>query len=131
MEWAVRAIGVVYLCGGLTLLAQAMLNWRLQRRMAALSLSSLTEVAADTATTLAAVVVLMSGVALLALSVWAVAAFLTGWTLQAGYLFWAGRWRGARDPIAFGGRRRSLDAFALYTLATGLVLGLPLMGLLN
>ena len=33
MEWAARAIGVFYVLGGLMLLYQAWLNWRLQRAL--------------------------------------------------------------------------------------------------
>ena len=33
MEWAARAIGVFYVLGGLMLLYQAWLNWRLQQAL--------------------------------------------------------------------------------------------------
>lgn len=131
MEWAARAIGVFYVLGGLMLLYQAWLNWRLQRALAGLLPTSLNEQVADAVIALGGMLVLASGVALAALSAWAVAAFLAGWAIQAGYLLWAARWSAPREPVAFGGRRRSVHAFAGYTAVTGLVLFLPTLGILG
>ncbi len=113
------------------LLYQAWMNWRLQRALSALWPVNLTEHLADLATGVGGLVVLASGLALALLSVWAVVAFVAGWTVQAGYLLWASRWRRPREALSHGGRRRSLDAFAIYTVATALVIGLPLTGLLG
>lgn len=129
MEWAARAIGVFYVLGGLMLLYQAWLNWRLQQALSGLVSTSLTEHLADGVIALGGLLVLASGLALAALSAWAVIAFLAGWTIQAVYLLWANR-SSQNDPAA-AGRRRAVHAFAAYTAATALVLTMPLMGVLG
>lgn len=131
MEWAARAIGVFYVLGGLMLLYQAWLNWRLQRAVACLIPLTAHEQVADGLIALGGLLVLASGIALAALSAWAVTAFLAGWTIQAAYLLWAARCAAPREPVAVVGRRRSIHAFAGYTAVTGLVLLLPLMGVLG
>ena len=131
MEWAARAIGVFYVLGGLMLLYQAWLNWRLQRALAGLVPVAPGEQVADAMIALGGVLVLTAGVALTVLSAWAVVAFLAGWTIQAAYLLWAGRWSSPRGPVALSGRRRSVHAFAGYTAVTGLVLWLPMTGVLG
>ena len=129
MEWAARAIGVFYVLGGLMLLYQAWLNWRLQRALSDLMSVSINDRFADGVIALGGVLVLASGVALTALSAWAVAAFLAGWAIQALYLLWANRFN-LNDPAACG-RHRSVHAFAGYTVVTGLVLWLPMTGVLG
>ena len=131
MEWAARAVGVFYVLGGLMLLHQAWLNWRLQRALADVMPANRLEQIADGIIALGGAVVLASGVALAALSAWAVAAFLAGWAIQGGYLLWAGRWSMPQEPLTGGGRRRSVHAFTAYTAVTGLVLLLPALGLLR
>ena len=74
---------------------------------------------------------LVAGAALALLSAWAVLAFLAGWVIQAAYLIWAARWMRPREAVADNGRRRSVDAFAAYTMATAAVLCLPLLGVLT
>lgn len=129
MEWAARAIGVFYVLGGLMLLYQAWLNWRLQRALSGLISVPTTEQVADGAIALGGVLVLASGAALAALSAWAVVAFLAGWAIQAAYLLWANR-SDLNDPAA-AGRLRSIHAFVGYTAVTGLVLWLPMAGVLG
>lgn len=129
MEWAARAIGVFYVLGGLMLLYQAWLNWRLQRALSGLITVRADEQIADGIIAVGGVLVLASGVALAALSAWAVAAFVAGWAIQAVYLLWVNR-DDLDSPLAKG-RLRSVHAFAAYTAATGLVLLMPLVGLLN
>ena len=128
MEWAARAIGVFYVLGGLVLLYQVWLNWRLQQALSGLVSTSFSDQLADGVIALAGLLVLASGLALTALSAWAVIAFLAGWTIQAAYLLWANR-SNLDDPPA-AGRRRTIHAFAGYTAATALVLVLPLTGVL-
>ncbi len=130
MEWAARAIGVFYVLGGLMLLYQAWLNWRLQRALAGLMAIPLSEYFGDGVVVLAGVLIMLSGAALAALSGWAVAAFLAGWTVQALYLLWTDKVSRIGDPEA-ATRRRSVHAFAGYTAATGLVLCLPTVGILG
>ena len=129
MEWAARAIGVFYVLGGLMLLYQAWLNWRLQRALSNVMSVPINDHVADGMIALGGVLVLASGAALAVLSAWAVAAFLGGWAIQAGYLLWANR-ADLNSPIA-SGRLRSVHAFAGYTVATGLVLWLPIAGVLG
>jgi hypothetical protein len=130
MEWAARAIGVFYLLGGLMLLYQAWTNWRLQRTLPRFLSPTPAERAADGIIAVGGVMVLVSGAALALLSSWAVLAFLAGWAIQAGYLIWAARCHRPREAVADHGRRRSVDAFAAYTMATAAVLCLPMMGIL-
>lgn len=130
MEWAARAIGGFYVLGGLMLLHQTWLSWRLQRALSGLVSTSLTDHLAEGVIALGGLLVLASGLALVALSAWAVAAFLAGWSLQALYLLWGGRGSRFLAPLRLEGRRRSVHAFAGYTAATGLVLVLPLTGIL-
>ena len=111
------------------LLYQAWLNWRLQQALSGLVSTSLNEHLADGVIALGGLLVLASGLALAALSAWAVVAFLAGWTIQAAYLLWANR-AYPNDPAA-AGRRRAVHAFAAYTAATALVLTMPLMGVLG
>ena len=72
MEWAARAIGVFYVLGGLMLLYQAWLNWRLQRALAGLVAIPVAEHVGDGVIVLAGVLVMLSGATLAALSGWAV-----------------------------------------------------------
>ncbi|MBN9465726.1 hypothetical protein [Brevundimonas sp.] len=129
MEWAARAIGVFYVLGGLMLLYQAWLNWRLQRALSDLIAARADEQIADGIIAVGGVLVLASGVALAALSAWAVVAFVAGWAIQAGYLLWVNR-DDLDSPLA-DGRLKSVHAFAGYTAATALVLLLPLTGVLD
>jgi hypothetical protein len=131
MEWAARAIGVFYVLGGLMLLYQAWLNWRLQRALSGLMPGSFNEQVGDGVIALGGMLVLASGAALAALSDWAVAAFLAGWTIQALYLLSNDRVARIGEPTALAGRRRSVHAFAGYTAVTALVLHLPMLGVLG
>ena len=130
MEWAARAIGVFYLVGGLMLLYQAWANWRLQQALPRFLSPSPTEQTADGIIAVGGLMVLVSGLALALLSTWAVLALLAGWAIQAGYLIWAARCHRPREAVADHGRRRSVDAFAAYTMATAAVLCLPMLGIL-
>ncbi|WP_291840941.1 hypothetical protein, partial [Brevundimonas sp.] len=103
-----------YVLGGLMLLYQAWLNWRLQRALSGLIPVSVTDQVGDGVIALGAMLVLASGAALAALSGWAVAAFLAGWTIQALYLLWNDRAVRIAEPTALSGRRRSVHAFAGY-----------------
>lgn len=129
MEWAARAIGVFYVLGGLMLLYQAWLNWRLQRALASMIVVPTDGQIADGVIALGGVLVLTSGAALAALSAWAVVAFLAGWAIQAVYLLWVNR-ADLDSPLAQG-RLKSVHAFAAYTGVTGLVLWLPVAGVLD
>ncbi len=128
MEWAARAIGVFYVLGGLMLLYQAWLNWRLQQALSGLVSTSFNDQLADGVIALGGLLVFASGLALAVLSAWAVIAFSAGWAIQAAYLLWANR--SNLDNPSAAGRRRSVHAFAGYTAATAVVMLLPLTGVL-
>lgn len=131
MEWAARAIGVFYVMGGLLLLSQSWLNWRLQAELSRFVRIRLDDYVEELATALGGVMVLASGLALALLSTWAVSAFVSGWILQAIYLLWASRGAWSRSAFVVRCRRQSVHAFAGFTAVTALVLCLPLMGLLR
>lgn len=131
MEWAARAIGVFYVFGGLMLVGQAWLNWRLERALAGLARPSLAERLCDGVVALGGGLVLASGLSLALLSPWAVGVFLAGWTVQAVYLLCFARWAREAALATPRARRRSLHPFAGYTAVTALVLWLPALGLLT
>ncbi|WP_292122681.1 hypothetical protein [Brevundimonas sp.] len=120
-----------YVMGGLMLMCQAWLSWRLQRALAGLAPASVGDHVCDGVIALGGALVFASGLALAMLSGWAVAAFLSGWTIQALYLLWSSRWSREAFLTCQQGRRQSVHAFAGYTAATGLVLWLPTAGVLG
>ena len=122
MEWAARAIGVFYVVAGLVALRQMVFNWRLEAVFGKIFPTPANERAADIILTLGSVLVLVSGAALVLLTRWAVSAFLACWGLQAGYLLWAQRWYSPESEEIARGRRQTINAFAVYTVATGAVL---------
>ena len=128
-------MGVFYVVAGLFALRQVLINWRMERVIASVLPASLasspTERAADIMLAMGSVLVLASGAALLMLQPWAVLAFLACWGAQAAYLLWAQRWYRPRCPISARGRRETLNAFAVYSVATLLVLSMPMAGLLR
>jgi len=130
MEWAARTIGVFYGLGGLMLLYQAWLNWRVQRALPRFLAPSPAEQAGDMVIAAGGLVVLLSGVSLALLSPLAVVAFLTGWSIQAAYLLGTPIRTRRRETLARHGRRRAVDAFAAYTMVTAGVLCLPMLGVL-
>ena len=75
--------------------------------------------------------VVASGVALMLLHRWTVVAVLACWGAQAVYLLWAQRWHAPDGPIAFQGRRQSINAFALYSAVAALVLWMNTAGVLR
>lgn len=119
MSWLAYVIGAFYLLGGLVALRQARVNLMLDRALAAVSLVTITREDRIVGAWMvaAAVLTLGSGAALLALSRWAVPVFVLCWLSQALYLLWAVR---TKDY----GRMATVQAFALYTLATLLVVWL-------
>lgn len=131
MEWAARAIGVFYVMGGLLLLSQSWLNWRLQQAVSEVMPIRLADYLEEGVTALAGCMVLVSGLALTLLSTWAIVAFIVGWVIQASYLLWASRAAWTASSLTMACRRQSVHAFAGYTAVTGLVLCLPLLGLLR
>ena len=134
MEWAGRIIGAFYLVGGLVVLRQAWLNWRLEQMIVAIAPGArarLGERVADAFMLGGGFLVVASGVALTLLHRWAVVAVLVCWAAQAGYLLWAQRWHAPDGPIAFQGRRQSINAFALYSAVAALVLWMNTAGVLR
>lgn len=131
MDWAARLLGAFYIFAGLMALKQAVFNWRLERTFGALFPAPPAERAADAILAIGAVTVLVSGLALAGLSHWSVPAFLTAWTVQAGYLTWAQRWYRPLTEDAAQGRRQTVHAFGLYTLAVAAVMAWEHAGVLD
>lgn len=124
MVWVARLIGAFYVVTGVFALWQSVHNWRLSQAFAGLVPPSPTDRAADVVLGVGAGLVLFSGSLLFLLRSGAVAAFLLCWTVQAGYLLWAQRFRPPEDPFALQGRRQTINAFSLYSIATLFVLWL-------
>ena len=124
-------MGVFYGVAGLVALRHVLINWRLGGALAAVVRPRATERAADILLAVGAILLFASGLALLTLQSWAGLAFIACWAVQAGYLLWAQRWYRPQCRVSARGRRQALDAFAVYSVATILVIGLPLVGVLD
>lgn len=131
MEWIARAVGAFYVFAGVVLIRQAILNWRMERIFGAFLETPKAEKVADVILSVMAVLVLASGLTLLALHHWAVAAFLACWVLQAAYLLWASRWYRPENEELAKLRRQTTNAFFVYTAATLFVLWAARQGLLG
>lgn len=131
MEWIARIVGAFYVFAGVVLIRQAILNWRMERIFGAFLETPRAEKTADVILSVMAVLVLGSGLTLLALHSWAVVAFLACWALQAVYLLWASRWYRPVEPELIKLRRQTTNAFFVYTAATLFVLWAARQGLLG
>lgn len=131
MEWIARAVGAFYVFAGVVLIRQAIINWRLERIFGAFLETPKAEKTADVILSVMAVLVLASGLTLLALNGWAVIAFMACWALQAVYLLWANRWYRPVEPELIKLRRQTTNAFFTYTAVTLFVLWAAQRGLLG
>jgi hypothetical protein len=131
MEWIARAIGAFYVFAGVTLIRQAIINWRMERIFGTFLETPPAEKTADAILSVMAVLVLASGLTLAALHHWAVVAFLACWSVQAVYLLWASRWHRPVEPELIRLRRQTTNAFFAYTAATLFVLWAARRGLLS
>lgn len=131
MEWIARIVGAFYVFCGVVLIRQAVINWRMERVFGAFLETPREEKTADVILTLMAVLVLASGLTLLALHHWAVVAFLACWSVQAVYLLWASRWYRPTEPELIKLRRQTTNAFFAYTAAVLFVLWAAQRGLLG
>ena len=122
MEWIARLVGAFYVFAGVVLIRQAVINWRMERIFGTFLETPPAEKTADAILSVMAVLVLASGLTLLALHHWAVIAFLACWALQAAYLLWASRWYRPTEPELIKLRRQTANAFFVYTAATLFVL---------
>lgn len=133
MEWVGRIVGAFYLAGGLVVLRQTWLGFRLGQMAVALSpnvRSPLNERIADAFIMTGGVLVTASGVGLLLLHQWSVIAVMTCWGAQAVYLLWAQRYHAPETPTAAQGRLQTINAFALYSVVAALTLWMNATGLL-
>jgi hypothetical protein len=126
MIWIAYLVGGFYLLGGLVALRQARMNLFLDKALAAISLepTAREDRIAGAWMLGASVLTVASGATLVLRSRWAVAAFGLCWLAQAVYLLWATR---TRDY----GRQATINAFALYTAATLLVVWMERTEILN
>lgn len=131
MEWAARLIGGFYVVAGAIALSQMALNWRLEVVFGKYFPTPPTERAADVILTVGSALVLVSGVALVLLHSLAVPAFLTCWGVQAGYLIWAKRWYPPGNEQTARLRRQTLHAFAVYSVATAVVMAFDQIAVLS
>lgn len=131
MNWAAQGIGGFYVVAGLIALRHILISWLLDRRFADTIPQSASEQTADRMLAACSVLLLASGLALLMLQRWAIIAFLACWSAQAVYLLWAQRWFQPKCAVSTRGRRDTVNAFAIYSVATGVVIGLPLLGVLD
>lgn len=130
MEWIARIVGAFYVFAGVVLIRQAVINWRMERIFGAFLETPKAEKTADVILSVMAVLVLASGLTLLALRHWALIAFLACWALQAVYLLWASRWYRPENEELAKLRRQTINAFFAYTAATLFVLWAAQRGLL-
>lgn len=131
MDWIARIVGAFYVFAGVVLIRQAVLNWRMERIFGAFLETPRAEKTADIILSVMAVLVLASGLTLLALHHWAVIGFLACWALQAAYLLWASRWYRPETEELAKLRRQTTNAFFVYTVATVFVLWAANRGLLG
>jgi hypothetical protein len=131
MDWAARLIGVFYVVAGAVALRQMAVSWRLEVVCGQYFPSSARDRTADVVLTIGSVLVFVSGVALICLHSLAVVAFLSCWSVQAGYLLWSQRWRPPETPVTATLRRQAVHGLAAYTVSTALVLGFHHINLLT
>jgi hypothetical protein len=131
MDWTARGIGGCYAVAGLIALRYVLINWWLDRKFATVVRTSPTELTADVMLATGAVLLIISGLALSMLHPWTIPAFIVCWAAQAVYLLWAQRWFRPQGVVSARGRRDTVHAFAVYSLATTIVIGLPLAGVLD
>ena len=133
MEWVARAIGLFYVLTGLLALKVARTNSLMDRALAAIEGKPTPAVEKVRAAALWAGVVLTpaAGLALLLLSRWAAWLFVLNLVAQAGYLVWASVWLKPQDALEGQGRRRTVNAAAIWTIATALVLWWTWSGVLK
>lgn len=110
-----RGAGAFYVFCGVILIRQAIINWRLERIFGAFLETPRSEKAADVMLTIIAVLVLASGLGLATLHISAPFAVLACWAMQAIYLLWASRWYRPVEPELTTLRRRTTNAFFVYT----------------
>lgn len=133
MEWAARAIGIFYLIGGLVVIHRARVNWLLDDAVARISLSKtpVVERTVGVAMFVIAGLTAISGLMLALWHSWCWLPFIVCWFAQSLYLLWAQRWYAPDDEIDLAGRRRSINALAVFSVATAGVLWLALEGRLG
>lgn len=126
LGWAARAVGLFYLAGGLLTLRAARANSFLDKALAALERqpTSAAERLRGWTLWIGGLSTAVSGLLLLLLMKAAAAAFFLNAAWQAAYLAWA---RGAlppEDAADRAGRRRTINAFAVWLVMTAFVAAL-------
>lgn len=133
MELVARAVGLFYLAGGLFAVRAFAQELWLDRALLAIqpSANGRAERAATVLLLLGAVLTAFAGLALLLLSAASSALFVANLAFQIGYQLWARRWHPAVDAAAQLGRRRAINAAALWAILTAGVVGLQATGVVG
>ncbi len=132
MEWVARALGAFYLFAAFVVLRQVRMNAFLDKALAAIEMkpTPVVERVANASGWVIGGLTGLSGLGLVLLHPWTVWAFLACWTVQAVYLLWAQRWYAPEDETDARGRRKTINAFAVWSVATLAVIWWTHSGLL-
>jgi 4-hydroxybenzoate polyprenyltransferase len=133
MHWLAYAIGAFYLLAGVIIIRAGRMNRMLDDAISQIggTPTPFGERVRGIYAFVVGALTLVSGGALIALSRWAVPAFLVCSLVQAAYLVWAIRALPPGDAEESKGRRASMNAFIIYAAATAFVVWLDYTGVLR
>jgi hypothetical protein len=133
MQWLAYAVGAFYVLGGLLVIRAGRAELFLDRALNQITgePTPLTERVRAAYALGVGLMILAGGVALLAMSRWAVVLFVASLLVQTAYLLWASRALPPSDAAEAKGRRSSINASLIYAAATALVLSLDYRGWLQ
>ena len=133
MDWVAYAVGAFYVFAGIVALRAGRMSMFLDKTLQALTRERTPFAEHVRAIFLigGSVLTLAGGLALLALSRWAVTLFTASLAAQAAYLLWATRALPPEDTLEAAGRQRTINASVVYAAATALVIWLDHKGLLH
>lgn len=133
LGWAARAVGLFYLAGGLFTVRAGRMEAFLDTAIASIEgrPAEPSERLRGWSMMITGALTALSGLLLLLLLKWALHAFLANAAWQAAYLAWAARALPPDSPLAAEGRRRTINAFVVWLVMTGLVLLLFERGVLT
>lgn len=125
MEWALRALGAFYALAGVLYAFNFARDGVINKAMHSLKVErTATERTSAVWLKIMAALTVASGLALLTLSVWAAPLMILNTLVQGGWLFWAHRALPPQDADEQIGRKRTINAFVVWCLATLLAVSL-------